>query len=111
MYVRTIPCQLTAYLNKSPPINLLQKCLYTKCNIVTHLQGQKKNDALAARITKIHQSAFGAPSLFLGISFKDISNWNFYAGANQVTLCIFTGSLDCCSAVLCCLYQVYFHDI
>jgi phenylpyruvate tautomerase PptA (4-oxalocrotonate tautomerase family) len=55
---------------------------------------RSENDALAARITKIHQSAFGAPSLFIGISFKDISNWNFYAGANQVRLHIFTGSLD-----------------
>jgi phenylpyruvate tautomerase PptA (4-oxalocrotonate tautomerase family) len=41
----------------------------------------EKND-IAASITRIHQSAFGAPSIFIGITFKDISDVEYYTGPN-----------------------------
>jgi phenylpyruvate tautomerase PptA (4-oxalocrotonate tautomerase family) len=46
---------------------------------------RSEKDDLAARITKIHKSAFGAPSLFISITFNDISGSDFYAGPDQVS--------------------------
>jgi phenylpyruvate tautomerase PptA (4-oxalocrotonate tautomerase family) len=45
----------------------------------------EKND-IAASITRIHQSAFGAPSIFIGITFKDISDVEYYTGPNLVSM-------------------------
>jgi phenylpyruvate tautomerase PptA (4-oxalocrotonate tautomerase family) len=47
---------------------------------------RSEKDDLAARITQIHKSAFGAPSLFISIIFKDISGYDFYAGPNLVSI-------------------------
>lgn len=47
---------------------------------------RSEKDDLAARITQIHKSAFGAPSLFISITFTDISSSDFYAGPNQVRI-------------------------
>ncbi|KAN0071819.1 hypothetical protein V8E54_010415 [Elaphomyces granulatus] len=44
------------------------------------LTRSEKND-LAASITQIHQSAYGAPSIFIGVTFKDISAVEYYAGS------------------------------
>lgn len=49
------------------------------------LTRSEKND-LAASITQIHQSAYGAPSIFIGITFKDISDVEYYAGSKLVSM-------------------------
>jgi phenylpyruvate tautomerase PptA (4-oxalocrotonate tautomerase family) len=49
------------------------------------LTRSEKND-LAASITRIHQSAYGAPSIFIGITFKDISDVEYYAGSKLVSM-------------------------
>jgi phenylpyruvate tautomerase PptA (4-oxalocrotonate tautomerase family) len=49
------------------------------------LTRSEKND-LAASITQIHQSAYGAPSIFIGVTFKDISAVEYYAGSKLVSM-------------------------
>lgn len=71
-------------LQNSPFTELKKMPLYEVQHSASLTRSEK--DALASRITQIHQSAFGAPSYFISIVFKDISTCDFYAGPVKVSL-------------------------
>ena len=69
---------------------------------ICHL-ADSQQDTLAEAITGIHTEVFTAPSLFVNVTFTNISSQRTYVAGKRVSLLIYTiilDSISCCKVVI-----------